>query len=145
MWQKFTEGAKRVIFFAQEQAKKQSVDRVDTEHLLLGLTQDSNCVASRLLDRMGASLASIRSEMEGQLAQGDRPDSTSMELTSGGKHVLDLAAAESERLQNGYLGTEHILLGLLGESGGLAGRVLAKRGVELEKTRFEIEQLQDRG
>ena len=144
MWQEFTERTRRIIFFAQEEAGKFDLDVVDTEHILLGLVREKDNVACRILDRAGFSLDAIRREVKNQAAHGDKPKSPEMQLTQGGKRVIDLAYEESKQLKNDHIGPEHILLGLLGESEGLAGRVLAKLGVELEKTRAEIEALQDR-
>ena len=144
MWRMFTEEAKRIVFFAQEEAGKFDLDIVDTEHILLGLVREKDNAAERILVKMGVSLYEIRREVEKQAARGDKPKSPEKQLTEGGKRVIDLAYEEAKQLKNDCIGPEHILLGLLGESEGLAGRVLAKLGVELEKTRAEIEALQDR-
>jgi len=144
MWRMFTEEAKRIVFFAQEEAGKFDLDIVDTEHILLGLVREKDNAAERILVKMGVSLYEIRREVEKQSARGDKPKSPEKQLTEGGKRVIDLAYEEAKQLKNEYIGTEHILLGLLGETEGLAGRILAKLGVELEKTRAQIEAIQDR-
>ena len=144
MWQNFAERTKLIIFFAQEEAGKLDRDAVDTEHILLGLVREKENVANRILNRMGFSLDAIRREVKKQAPHGDKPKSPEMQMTQGGKRVIDLAYEESKQLKNAHVGTEHILLGLLREGNGMAGRVLAELGVELEKTRAEIEALQDR-
>jgi ATP-dependent Clp protease ATP-binding subunit ClpA len=143
MWQRFTERARRVVFFAQEEAGKLGENFVSTEHLLLGMIRENDSVACRILDRMGISLTRIRSEIERQVARGDGRLGQDMQLTPRAKRVIDLAYDEARQLNNNYIGTEHLLLGFLREGEGLAGRVLAKLGVELERTRREVLALQD--
>src|SRR6476646_10751592 len=143
MWQRFTERARRVVFFAQEEAGRLGENYVSTEHLLLGLVRENDSVASRILDRMGISLGRIRSEIERQVARGDGRVGQDVQLTPRAKRVIDLAYDEARQLSNNYIGTEHLLLGLIREGEGLAGRVLAKLGVDLERTRREVLALQD--
>ncbi len=143
MWQRFTERARRLVFFAQEEARRLGENYVSTEHLLLGLTRENGSVAARILDRMGVSLERVRSEVERQVARGDGRLGQDMQLTPRAKRVIDLAYDEARQLSNKYIGTEHLLLGMIREGEGLAGRVLAKLGVELERTRAEVRTLQD--
>ena len=143
MWQRFTERARRVVFFAQEEAGRLGENYVSTEHLLLGLVRENDSVAARILDRMGVSLGRIRSEIERQVTRGDGRLGQDMQLTPRAKRVIDLAYDEARQLANNYIGTEHLLLGLIREGEGLAGRVLQKLGVELERTRREVLALQD--
>ena len=143
MWQRFTGRARRVVFFAQEEAGRLGENYVSTEHLLLGLVRENDSVAARILDRMGVSLGRIRSEIERQVTRGDGRLGQDMQLTPRAKRVIDLAYDEARQLSNNYIGTEHLLLGLIREGEGLAGRVLAKLGVELERTRREVMALQD--
>ena len=143
MWQQFTERARRVVFFAQEEAGKLGENYVSTEHLLLGLVRESDSFAARILDRMGVSLGRIRNEIERQVTRGDGRLGQDMQLTPRAKKVIDLAYDEARQLSNNYIGTEHILLGLIREGEGLAGRVLAKLGVELEAAREVVRILQD--
>src|SRR5579884_2637425 len=143
MWQRFTERARRVVFFAQEEAGRLGENYVSTEHLLLGLVRENDSVAARILDRMGVSLGRIRSEIERQVTRGDGRLGQDMQLTPRAKRVIDLAYDEARQLSNNYIGTEHLLLGLIREGEGLAGRVLAKLGVDLERTRREVMLLQD--
>jgi ATP-dependent Clp protease ATP-binding subunit ClpC len=143
MWQRFTERARKVVFYAQEEAQKFGEGYVSTEHLLLGLVRESDSVAARVLDRLGVSLTKVRSEVEKQLPKGDLRQNQDMTLTPRAKRVIDLAYDEARNLNNNYIGTEHLLLGLIREGDGLAGRVLAKLGIELEKARREVMALQD--
>ncbi|HRI44105.1 MAG TPA: ATP-dependent Clp protease ATP-binding subunit [Fimbriimonadaceae bacterium] len=143
MWQRFTERARKVVFYAQEEAQKFGEGYVSTEHLLLGLVRESDSVAARVLERLGVSLGRIRAEVEKQLPRGDARPSQDMTLTPRAKRVIDLAYDEARNLNNNYIGTEHLLLGLIREGDGLAGRVLAKLGVELERARREVMALQD--
>jgi len=131
-----------VVFFAQEEASKLGENFVTTEHLLLGLVRESDSVAARILDRMGVSLNRIRAEIERQVTRGDGRLGTDMQLTPRAKRVIDLAYDEARQLNNNYIGTEHLLLGLIREGEGLAARVLAKLGVDLERTRREVMSLQ---
>ena len=143
MWQRFTERARKVVFYAQEEAGKLGENYVSTEHLLLGLVRENDSVACRILDQLGVSLGHIRSEIERQVARGDGRLGQDMQLTPRAKRVIDLAYDEARALNNNYIGTEHLLLGMLREGEGLAGRVLAKLGVELEQTRREVELFQE--
>jgi len=143
MWQRFTERARKVVFYAQEEAQKFGEGYVSTEHLLLGLVRESDSVAARVLDKLGVSLSRIRAEIEKSLPRGEARPNTDMSLTPRAKRVIDLAYDEARNLNNNYIGTEHLLLGLIREGDGLAGRVLSKLGVELEKARREVMALQD--
>ncbi len=131
------------MFYAQEEAQKFGEGYVSTEHLLLGLVRESDSVAARVLDKLNVSLNRVRAEVEKQLPRGDARPNQDMTLTPRAKRVIDLAYDEARNLNNNYIGTEHLLLGLIREGDGLAGRVLAKLGVELEKARREVMGLQD--
>src|SRR5947209_8086274 len=143
MWQRFTERARRVVFFAQEEAGRLREQYVSTEHLLLGLVRENDSVCARVLDRMGVSMGRIRSEVERQVARGDARPTADMQLTPRARRVIDLAYDEARQLSNNYIGTEHLLLGLIREGEGLAGRVLISLGIELERARKEVAALQD--
>ena len=142
MWQRFTERARKVVFYAQEEAGRLGENYVSTEHLLLGLVREDDSVAARVLDRLGIESGRIRAEVERQLACGDGRLSQDMQLTPRAKRVIDLAYDEARQLSNNYIGTEHLLLGLIREGDGLAGRVLAKLAVDLDRTRKEVTNLQ---
>jgi hypothetical protein len=145
MWQRFTERARQIFFFAQEEAGRWGENYVSTEHILLGMLREEQCIACRILQRMDVSLAQIRGEIERQMTRGAGRLGQDMQLTPRGKRVIDLAYDEARQLSNKFIGTEHLLLGLIREHEGLAGRVLAKLGVDLERTRREVMALQDRG
>lgn len=143
MWQRFTERARKVVFYAQEEATKFGEGYVSTEHLLLGLVREKDSVAARVLANIGASLDRIRAEVEKQLPRSDSRTNQEVTLTPRAKRVIDLAYDEARNLNNNYIGTEHLLLGLIREGDGLAGRVLTKLGIELERARREVMALQD--
>lgn len=143
MWQRFTERARRVVFFAQEEANRLGENYVSTEHLLLGLVRENDSVAARILDRLGVSLSRIRAEVERRVSRGDGRLGQEMQLTPRAKRVIDLAYDEARQLNNNYIGTEHLLLGLIREGDGVAGRVLQQLGVDLERTRREVTNLQE--
>src|SRR5438270_9840671 len=143
MWQRFTERARRVVFFAQEEAARLGENQVGTEHLLLGLVRENDSVAARILGRMGVPLGRIRSDVERQLTKGEGNLGQDMQLTPRAKRVIDLAYEEARQLNNNYIGTEHLLLGLIREGDGLAARVLVKLGADLERTRREVHAMQE--
>ncbi len=143
LWQRFTERARKVIFYAQEEAQQLGETQVSTEHLLLGLMRESDSVAARILDRMGVSLQRIRNEIERYLTRSEARYGAEMQLTLRAKRVIDLAYDEARQLNNNYIGTEHLLLGLIREGEGLAARVLSKLGVTLEAARQVTAQIQD--
>ena len=145
MWQRFTERARRLVFYAQEEAGRLGENYVSTEHLLLGLLRENDSVAARLLDQMGVPLASLRSKVEQEVTQGGGRMGQDMQLTPRSKRVIDLAYDESRLLHHNYIGTEHVLLGLIREEEGVAGRVLKESNVTLEQTRKLLRALQASG
>src|SRR5436189_2102566 len=145
MWQRFTERARRVVFFAQEEAARLGENYVGTEHLLLGLVRENDSVAARILDRLGVPLGRIRADIERQVTRGHGSLGQDMQLTPRAKRVIDLAYEEARRLNNNYIGTEHLLLGLIREGDGLAARVLVKQGADLTKVQRAVEVIQENG
>ncbi|MES2461818.1 MAG: Clp protease N-terminal domain-containing protein [Armatimonadota bacterium] len=143
MWQRFTERARRVVFFAQEEAGRMGENFVSTEHLLLGLIREHDSAAARALERIGVSLDSVRGAVERQIGHGDGTPGQDMQLTPRAKQVIDLSYDEARQLNSGYIGTEHLLLGLVREGEGLAGRVLKSLNAGLEKIRAEVVKMQD--
>src|ERR1051325_10851119 len=108
MWQRFTERARRIVFFAQEEAARLATNDVGTEHLLLGLVRENDSVAARVLvERIGEFLERVRSDIDAQAIRGSDVRGPDMQLTSAGKRVIDLAYEESRRLGNNYIGSEH--------------------------------------
>lgn len=122
------------MFYAQEAAQKYGEGYVSTEHMLLGLLREENC-AMKILERMGIEPRKVITEVEKNLPVGDAKQITDMSLTPRSKRAIDLAYDEARNFGHNYIGTEHLLLGLIREEGGLAGRVLMKLGASLEKTR----------
>ena len=141
MWQRFTEQSRRVVFFAQEEAGKLGEHYVSTEHLLLGLLRTNDNVASRVLGRLGIGIDDLRQLLERQVKRSTA-SAGDMQLTPRAKAVIDLAGEEARLLGNKYIGTEHLLLGMIREGEGLAGRVLLSRDVTIERTRAVIVALQ---
>jgi ATP-dependent Clp protease ATP-binding subunit ClpC len=143
VWQRFTERARHVVYYAQEEAGLRGQSFVSTEHLLLGLLRETDSVAARMLEQMNVSLARIRAEVEKNAPHGEGKLTQEMQLTPRAKRVIDLAYDEARQLNNNYIGTEHLLLGLIREGEGIAGRVLRGLGVDLERTRERVAALQD--
>jgi len=131
MWQRFSANARRVVFFAQEEAQVFGEGYVSTEHLLLGLCREQDCVGAKVLSALGVSLEEVRDETVKHLPKGDSRPSQDMTLTPRAKRVIDLAYQHARELNDGFIGSEHLLLALISESEGLAGRVLAKLGIDL--------------
>ncbi len=145
MWQRFTERARRVIFYAQEEAVLLGLSQVSTEHLLLALLRDPDCTAVRILQHLKISPEAIRKAIRQCAPRGTESSPRDMSLTPRGKRVLDLAYEEARQLSNnfiGFIGTEHLLLGLIREEEGLAGQILIKQfGINLEKLRELVKRL----
>jgi hypothetical protein len=145
MWQRFSEAARNAVFYAQEEAQRSGGGYVSTEHLLLGLLRETGNTACRTLDRLCVSPASIRSKIAKLLPESDPSHDKDMVLTPRGKRVIDLAYEESKKLSNNYIGTEHLLLGVISEGDGLAGRVLAQATITLEAARDAVIEVQADG
>ncbi|MBC8065152.1 MAG: hypothetical protein H7Y17_10005 [Chlorobia bacterium] len=146
MWQRFSERARQAIFYSQEEAMKFAEGHIATEHILLGLCRESNTTAAHIIKKCGGTVEAIRKEVHRQLPKGDPRPSQDMTLTPRAKQVIDLAYDEARNLNNDYIGTEHLLLGLVREGDGLAGRVLAKLKITLEAARqATIDIQEDRG
>ena len=141
MFERYTERAKRVIFFARYEAAQLGNDCIETEHLLLGLIREGKGLTSRVFARAQVSVDSIRKELEGRIVIRDQV-STSVEipLSTASKRVLHYAAEEAERLVHNYIGTEHILLGILRETKSVAATILNERGLRINAVREDIVQ-----
>lgn len=138
MWQLFTERARKVVFYAQQEAEARGHEFVTTEHLLLGLLREQESLGVRILTRIGVNLTQFQTELELSLPKAERPVRRDMTLTMEAKRATDLAYAESQNLRDEHLGTEHLLLGLIRESDSLAAKLLGKNGAKLESVRSEI-------
>ena len=138
MFERYTEKARRVIFFARYEASQFGSPYIETEHLLLGLLREDKALTNRFL-RSHASVESIRKQIEGHTTIREKVStSVDLPLSNECKRVLAYAAEEAERLSHKHIGTEHLLLGMLREKDCLAARLLNERGLQLEATRIQI-------
>ena len=136
-FEKFSERARRVLSLAQEEAQRFNHNYIGTEHILLGLARETDGVAARVLTSLGVELTKIRSAVEFIIGRGERPSPGDIGLTPRAKKVIELAVDEARRLGHHYIGTEHLLIGIMRESEGVAAGVLESLGVNLEKVRSE--------
>jgi ATP-dependent Clp protease ATP-binding subunit ClpA len=142
---KFTERARRVFAFAQEEARRFQHNFIGTEHLLLGLIRDGDGVALQVMRNLGIDPAQVREKVEYIIGRGDRIVQGQIGLTPRAKKVVELAVDEARRMNHHYIGTEHLLLGLVREGEGIAAGVLESLGMNLEKTRREIRKVLEAG
>jgi hypothetical protein len=142
---RFTERARKVLTFAQNEAQRFNHNYIGTEHLLLGLLRVGEGVAARALENLGVDLEKVRMAVEFIIGRGGAPVLGEVEPTPRAKRVLELAVDEARRLEHNYVGTEHLLLGLVREGEGIAAGVLASLGVHLEKVRAEVIRLTREG
>jgi ATP-dependent Clp protease ATP-binding subunit ClpC len=140
-FEKFTERARKVLTLAQEEAQRFNHNYIGTEHLLLGLVREGDGVAARVLNNLGVELHKVRSAVEFIIGRGDRAPQGEIGLTPRAKKVIELAVDEARRLNHHYIGTEHLLLGLVREGEGIAAGVLESLGVSLEKVRQQVIQV----
>src|SRR5690349_24133883 len=138
---KFTERARKVLQLAQEEAQRFNHNYIGTEHLLLGLVREGEGVAAKVLGNLGVELNKVRSAVEFIIGRGDRIVLGDIGLTPRAKKVIELAVDEARRLNHHYIGTEHLLLGLVREGEGIAAGVLESLGVNLEKVRTQTIQV----
>src|SRR5665811_459212 len=134
---KFTDRARKVLTLAQDEAQRFNHNYIGTEHLLLGLVREGEGVAARVLENMNVELPKVRTAVEFIIGRGDRPVVGEVGLTPRAKRVIELAIDEARRLGHSYIGTEHLLLGLVREGEGIAAGVLESLGVNLERVRAE--------
>src|SRR5690242_8682807 len=138
---KFTDRARKVLTLAQEEAQRFNHNYIGTEHLLLGLIREGDGVAAKVLSNLGVELNRVRNGVEFIIGRGDRPAMGEIGLTPRAKKVIELAVDEARRLGHHYIGTEHLLLGLVREGEGIAAGVLESLGVNLEKVRHQTIQV----
>ncbi len=136
-FEKFSERARRVLSLAQEEAKRFNHNYIGTEHILLGLARETDGVAARVLNSLGVELSKIRSAVEFIIGRGERPSPGDIGLTPRAKKVIELAVDEARRLNHHYIGTEHLLTGIMREGEGVAAGVLESLGISLDKVRAE--------
>ena len=140
-FEKFSESARKVLSLAQEEAQQFNHNYIGTEHILLGLVREQECVAAKVLVNLGVQLNKVRSAVEFIIGRGERAASGEIGLTPRAKKVIELSVDEARRLNHQYIGTEHLLIGLLREGDGVAAGVLESLGVNLEKARSETTRL----
>ncbi len=141
VFERFTDRARRVVVRAQEEARTLSHDYVGTEHILLGLIGEGEGVAAKALESLGIRLDTVRQQVEESTGRGEQSPPGHIPFTSQAKNVLKLSLVESKALDHTYIGTEHILLGLLREGDGVAARVLVALGTDLNRVRQQVIQL----
>jgi ATP-dependent Clp protease ATP-binding subunit ClpC len=138
MFERFTDRARRVIVFAQDEARMLNHGYIGTEHLLLGLIHEEEGLAARALKTLGVSLDETRQEVEEIIGRGTHAPRGHIPFTPRAKNVLELSLREALQLDHQYIGTEHILLGLLREGNGVAAQILVRSGVNLNRARQEV-------
>ncbi len=141
MFERFTDRARRVVVLAQEEARMLNHNYIGTEHILLGLIHEGEGVAAKALESLGISLDAVRNQVEEIIGQGQQAPSGHIPFTPRAKKVLELSLREALQLGHNYIGTEHILLGLIREGEGVAAQVLVKLGADLNKVRQQVIQL----
>src|SRR6186713_879655 len=141
MFERFTDRARRVVVLAQEEARMLNHNYIGTEHILLGLIHEGEGVAAKAMESLGISLEAVRSQVEEIIGQGGSSPSGHIPFTPRAKKVLELSLREALQLGHNYIGTEHILLGLIREGEGVAAQVLVKLGADLSRVRQQVIQL----
>ena len=141
MFERFTDRARRVVVLAQEEARMLNHNYIGTEHILLGLIKEGEGVAAKGLEALGISLDGVRTQVEEIIGQGQQAPSGHIPFTPRAKKVLELSLREALQLGHNYIGTEHILLGLIREGDGVAAQVLVKLGADLNRVRQQVIQL----
>jgi ATP-dependent Clp protease ATP-binding subunit ClpC len=138
VFERFSDRARRVVVLAQEEARMLKHNYIGTEHILLGLSHEGEGVAAKALESVGVSLSAVRSQVEEIIGRGQDEPSGHIPFTPRAKKVLELSLRESLQLGHNYIGTEHILLGLLREGEGVAAQVLEKLGADLAGVRQQV-------
>jgi len=141
MFERFTDRARRVVVLAQDEARTLHHNYIGTEHILLGLIHEGQGVAAKTLESLGISLEAVRQQVEEIIGQGQGPQQGHIPFTPRAKKVLELSLREAQQLDHNYIGTEHILLGLIREGQGVAALVLVKLGADLNRVRQQVIQL----
>src|SRR5690349_13616651 len=141
MFERFTDRARRVVVLAQEEARMLSHNYIGTEHILLGLIHEGEGVAAKALESLGISLEAVRAQVQEIIGEGQQAPSGHIPFTTRAKKVLELSLREALQLGHNYIGTEHILLGLIREGEGVAAQVLNKLGADLNRVRQQVIQL----
>ncbi|MDX5399373.1 MAG: NDP-hexose 4-ketoreductase, partial [Actinomycetes bacterium] len=141
MFERFTDRARRVVVLAQDEARLLNHNYIGTEHILLGLIHEGEGVASKALEGLDIKLEAVREQVQEIIGQGQQAPTGHIPFTPRAKKVLELSLREALQLGHNYIGTEHILLGLIREGEGVAAQVLVKLGADLNRVRQQVIQL----
>jgi len=142
MWRQLTQHARKAIFLAQQEAEKLGYNHVGPEHLLLALIREDDCVAASLLERLGIDLGTVKSEVMNSVSRGCDHIGDDIQLTVEAKQVIDHAFSEARRMNDEWIGTEHLLIGLARETGGIAANVLNRLGADPGTILHQLRNLQ---
>ena len=145
MFERFTDRARRVVVLAQEEARMLNHNYIGTEHILLGLIHEGEGVASKALEQLGVSLDAVREQVQEIIGQGQQAPTGHIPFTPRAKKVLELSLREALQLGHNYIGTEHILLGLIHEGEGVASKALESLGISLEAVREQVQEIIGQG
>ena len=138
MFERFTDRARRVVVLAQEEARRLNHNYIGTEHILLGLVREGEGVAAQALESLGISLEAVRAQVEEIIGRGGQAPADHIPFTPRAKKVLEFSLREALVLEHNYIGTEHILLGLIREAEGVAAQVLERLGADLSRVRQQV-------
>ena len=138
MFERFTDRARRVVVLAQEEARLLNHNYIGTEHILLGLIHEGEGVAAKALESLGISLEAVRQQVEEIIGQGGSSPSGHIPFTPRAKKVLELSLREALQLGHNYIGTEHLLLGVVRTDGGVAASILGDRGIIPDEVRVAV-------
>ena len=145
MFERFTDRARRVVVLAQEEARMLNHNYIGTEHILLGLIHEGEGVAAKALESLGISLEGVRQQVEEIIGQGQQAPSGHIPFTPRAKKVLELSLREALQLGHNYIGTEHLLLGLIHEGEGVAAKALESLGISLDAVREQVQEIIGQG
>lgn len=141
MWKQLTQKARKAIFLAQEEAGRLGYSHVGPEHLLLALAREEDCLAVGILEGLGVDCGTVRVQVMQHLSRGSEVLGQEMQLTTEAKSVIDLAFAESREMKEEWVGTEHLLIGILRSTESVAAKVLTGLGVDLVRARTQVRSL----
>jgi ATP-dependent Clp protease ATP-binding subunit ClpC len=141
MFERFTDRARNVVVLAQQEARLLKHNYIGTEHILLGLVRESDGLAAKALEALGIGLEAVREQVEEIIGRGQKSPSGHISFTPRGKKVLELSLREALQFGHNYIGTEHILLGIIREGEGVAAQVLVNLGGDLKTVRQQVIQL----
>ena len=138
MWKQLTQKARKAIFLAQEEAGRLGYSHVGPEHLLLAMAREDDCLAVRVLEELGLDPGTVRVLVMERISRGEEILGQEMQLTREAKSVIDLAFAESRDMKEEWVGTEHLLMGILRSTESMAARILSEFGVDLGRARTQL-------